>query len=172
MTKGLNRSNGRGGKRAAVLRLSFPIKNLTIPITDPGGAAGYGNVAASFRLPEGNILVHGVVAQLVISSADADVSATWGGNIAMGTTATVDSVLTGTDVNLVQSTVISAAVGKVSPLIRATSAIAQSGNILDNTSNTVVPYFNMSVLDADLAGAADFVINGNVDLIITVLGDD
>ena len=171
MTRGLQRSLNRGGRRAAILRLTQKIINLTLPITDPGAALGFGSVAA-MKFPEGNILMHGMAGQFIISTADADIINTWTGNVAIGSTATADATLSTTDIDMAQLTAIGAATLKVSPLLNVFSSGTQGGNIFDNTANLLVANINMNIADASLSGAADMLINGYIVALITILGDD
>lgn len=169
--KGLSRSMNRGAKRAAILRQVQKINNLTLSLTDPGSASAYGSVLSGMKLPEGNILLHGMMAQLIISTASADVISAWTGNIAIGSTATADATLTGTDINMAQVTAITA-VSDVSPLLSVFSSGTQGGNIFDNTDKQLTINLNMNVADASIAAAADMIINGHIIALFTIMGDD
>lgn len=171
MAKGLGRSLNRGGRRAAVLRLTQKIVNLALPITDPGAALGFGTVPG-MKFPEGNILMHGMMGQFVISSASGTLIDAWTGNIAIGSTATADSTLTTTDIDMAQVTAIGAATLKTSPLLNVFSSGTQGGNIFDNTDKQLVANINMNIADASLSGAASLLINGYIIALITILGDD
>ena len=171
MAKGLGKSLNRGGRHAAILRLTRKLTNLVLPITDPGAAIGFGSIPA-MKFPEGNILMHGMAGQFIISTTDTDVSDTWTGNVAIGSTATTDATLSTTDIDMAQLTAIGAATLKVSPLLNVFSSGAQGGNIFDNTANLLVANINMNIADASLSGAANMVINGYIVALITVLGDD
>ena len=120
MTKGVSRSQRRpvnGGRRQAILRQRFLFNNLTLSVVD--GAPGYGSVVG-FRLPEGNILLHGAGGYLTLTTSDADITATFDGDISIGTGSTSDGTLSGAEINLVASTPLGAATAKVSPSVRLT----------------------------------------------------
>lgn len=172
MTKGVRRSERRpvaGAKRQAIMRQRFEFRNLTLSVVD--GSPGYGSVAA-FKLPEGNVLIHGAAGYVKLSTSDADITTTFDGDISIGTGSTSDGSLSGAEVNLVASTPLGAATAKVSPLVRLPSATANNGVILDNTANDLVHYFNLLIDDAAISGAADFMVNGYIEVLYTILGDD
>ena len=89
MTKGRRRSSERpiGNKRQPMIRQLFKIVNKTISVVD--GAPGYGS-AEAFRLPEGNVLIHGAVGFIILTTSDADITATFDGDISIGTGSTSD----------------------------------------------------------------------------------
>lgn len=172
MTKGVRRSERRpvaGAKRQAIMRQRFTFNNLTLPVVD--GAPGYGSVAA-FKLPEGNLLIHGGAGYITLTTADADITTTFDGDISVGSGSTSDGSLAGAEVNLVSSTALGAATAKVSPSVRLVSATANNGVIHDNTANDLSFYFNLLIDDAAISGAADFLVNGYFEVVYTVLGDD
>lgn len=172
MTKGLRRSASRpvgGGKAQAIIRQKFKFVDTVISVVD--GAPGYGSVAA-FRLPEGNVLLHGFMGYIKLSTSDADITATFDGDISVGTAATADGALSGSEINVVASTALGAATAKVSPSVRLASSSTTTGVIHDNTAADLVFYFNLLIDDAAISGAADFLINGYVEAVYTILGDD
>lgn len=171
MTKGRRRSSERpiGNKRQPMIRQLFKIVNKTISVVD--GAPGYGS-AEAFMLPEGNILIHGAVGYITLTTSDADITATFDGDISIGTGSTSDGTLSGAEVNLVASTALGAATAKVSPNVRLVTSTSTTGVIHDNTAADVVFYLNLLIDDAAISGAADFTANGYVEVLYTVLGDD
>jgi len=172
MTKARIRSSSRpvgGGKRQPIIRQKFKFVDKVLSVVD--GAPGYGSVAA-FTLPEGNILMHGFIGYIKLSTSDADITATFDGDISVGTAATADGTLSGSEVNLVASTPLNAATAKVSPLVRLISSSTTTGVIHDNTAADLLFYFNLLIDDAAIAGDAYFLINGYVEAVYTVLGDD
>lgn len=173
MTKGRRRGSERpiGNKRQAMIRQLFRIVNKTISVVNGAGAPGYGS-AEAFRLPEGNILIHGAIGYITLTTSDADITATFDGDISIGTAATADGTLSGSEVNLVASTSLGAATAKVSPNVRLVTSTSTTGVIHDNTAADVIFYFNLLIDDADISGAADFTANGYVEVLYTVLGDD
>jgi hypothetical protein len=173
MAKGLPRSMARGVASVApvVRKFRYPLLNKSIAVT--GGAAtalGFGSVSLG-GLPEGNLLILGSLAYLRFSSSDADVIATWSGNFSVGSTATADTTLSGTDANIIAETAIAAATAKLSPQLRATGA---ASFYLDNTDRLLGVVLNMTTADNSVTDSVvgDFLANGFIDLAIAVLGDD
>ena len=174
MTKGRRRSSERpiGNKRQPMIRQLFNIVNKTISVVNGASpSSGYGS-AEAFRLPEGNILIHGAVGYITLTTSDADITATFDGDISIGTGSTSDGTLSNAEVNLVASTALGAATAKVSPNVRLVTSTSTTGVIHDNTAADVVFYFNLLIDDAAISGAADFTANGYVEVLYTVLGDD
>lgn len=172
MTKGLVRSLSRavgGGKRQPIIKQRIRIVNKTISVVN--GAPGYGSVAL-FGLPEGNLLIHGAIGYLVFSTSDADITSTFDGDVAVGTTADANGTLAGAEVNFFPSTPLNAATAKVSPNVRLATTATTHSVIIDNTAADVVFYANLLIDDAAISGAADFLINGYIEVVYTVLGDD
>lgn len=169
MGKGLTRSLSRSPKTSPGLRrMTLKVKALQVPITDPGGAVGYGT-AVFGTLPEGNVLIVGVVANLQLSSASAGIGATFVGTFAVGTAATADATLNGSEVNIVPATAASAAVAKVAPIKRATLS---SAIIIDNTAKDLNLNMNITVPDADLTAASTMQVDGEIYVAYVVMGDD
>jgi hypothetical protein len=173
MAKGLPRSlaNAKAGTEQTPRRVRYTAKNLALTIT--GGAStavGAGTVVLG-GLPQGNILLLGGVGYLQFSSAAAAVATDWEGDFAIGTTADANSTLAAGDVDIIASTEIGAATSKVSPLIRCTRTTAA---VIDNTANDLELNLNVLTDDNDVTDvtAAAFLVNGYLDLVYIVLGDD
>lgn len=164
--KGLPRSLGRGASAATVAKVNIPIRNVAVAVAD--GAPGFGTVVIG-DLPEGNILLQGAVAYMQFQTADADVIATFDGDYGIGTTATADNAIAGTDVNVIPSTALGAATAKLSPIARGANATAV---MLDNTDGSLELNLNLLIDDASISGAASFTVNGVLVLVYAVLGDD
>lgn len=174
MAHGLPYSNSRAVASASPLvrKLRYALNNKAIAVT--GGAStalGFGSANLG-GLPEGNLLVLGALANVRFSSSDADVIAAWDGDFSIGSTATADTTLSGTEVNFVASTPIGAATAKVSPIVRATGIT--TAFYLDNTASTLGVFLNMLTDDNSVTDSlvGDFLINGFVDIAVAVLGDD
>jgi hypothetical protein len=155
-------------QRAAVQKLNIPLRNLAVAVA---GASGVGFGTAQIAgLPQGNILLLGVVAYVQFNSqSDADVQATYDGDFGIGTTPLTDGTITGGDVDIVASTALGAATAGVSPTLRGTNA-AQA--IIDNTAGDLELNLNLLIDDANISGAATFLANGSVHIAYIVLGDD
>jgi hypothetical protein len=170
--KGLPRSlaHAKAGTEVAPKRVTYNIKNLTVNVT--GGAStalGFGSAVLG-GLPEGNILVLGGIAYVQLTSTDADVIATFGANIGIGTTPVSDATLTNGDVDVVSDTDMGTASAKATALVRK----AATASLIDNTANDLE--LNLNVLTDDnsvtdsLVGT--FLANGVLELVYIVLGDD
>lgn len=173
MGKGLPRSSGRGEASAQeIIKQSIVVKNIAVSVD---GATGVGfGTAVIGDLPDGNILFLGAVSYMQFQGpTSADLSETWEGDYAVGTTATADATLTGTDVNLVASSAIGAATAELSPVTRGASADASNAVILDNTDGSLELNLNLIIDDAHI-GADDLVVtvNGVLHIAYIVLGDD
>ena len=178
--KGLPYSNGRGLAAAApvVRKYTYPVKNLSIAVTSVTTAAGFGTAVIG-DFPEGNVLLLGGVAYLQFSSSDADLtSATWNGDYSVGTTATADVTLSGTDINLINDGGGSAAAVAVGPAVAKTSPVTRGEgaamDLFDNTDGSLELNLNLLVDAADIgdSATADVLVNGYVTLVYIVLGDD
>ena len=173
--KGLPRSLGRaaqslaGKARAPFAKHRININNVTVNVAD--GAPGFGTAVIG-DLPEGNILLLGAVGYINVRTSDADVIATFDGDVSVGTTPTADNALSGTDVDILPSTALGAATAKVSPTVRAVSTDAMGGGILDNTDGAMEVNLNLLIDDASISGAAAFLANGYVEIAYSRMGDD
>lgn len=170
--KGLPRSLSRGNaaKNAAVKRT---VKlSGTVAVSSTGTAVGFGSLVVG-DLPEGNILLLGAVANVKLagSGADANLGDTWNGDFAIGSTATADVTLDGTDVDIIPSTAIGPAVAEVSPITRGANATQV---ILNNTDGSLELNLNVLVDAADIVDdqSVNLTVSGELYLCYVVLGDD
>ena len=175
MAKGLPYSTSRGNPTAVptVRRFHYPVNAVTIATATITTGNGSGTVVIG-DFPEGNILFLGGISYLQFSTADADVGATWDGSYAIGTTADANVDLSTTsDKNLIDVATIAAATAKLSPLTRGASAAAAS-QVFDNTDGSLELNLNLIIDTADYAdgATANFTVNGYVELVYIVLGDD
>ena len=170
MTKGLPRSLRNNLASQAVVKQVIKATALAISVAGTSGV-GWGTAVIG-DLPQGNILLHGAVSYLQFTSADADVQATYDGDYSIGTTATADATLSGTDVNVIPSTALGAATDGVSPVVRGASSGGAVGTVLDNTDGSLELNLNLLVDDANVSGTADFTATGYIVIAYTVLGDD
>ena len=171
MSKGLPRSTARGAYvKQEIIKVAIAIKNLTIAVAD--GAPGFGTAVLA-GLPQGNLLFLGAVSYLQFSTADADITATFDGDYAIGTVPTANNSLADAgDADIVPSTPLGAATAKVSPVVRGASTDALGGGVIDNTDGSLELNLNLLIDDVAISGAADFTVNGVVHLALIVLGDD
>lgn len=176
MGKGLPKSHTRGAfaggaSKSGVIQVPA---DTTMTIT---GASGNGwGTAVIGDFPAGNILLLGCVGYLQFagSGSDADLSDTWVGDYAVGTTATADATLGTTDADIVPSTAIAAATAEVSPRTRGTQADgALAGQVFDNTDDSLEINVNLSIDDAGIAGDDSVItVTGELFINYVVLGDD
>lgn len=176
MGKGLPRSHTRGefASGASSSGVLLVPAGISMVIT---GAAGNGfGTAVISDFPEGNILFLGCVSYLTFAGtgSDADLGDTWEGDYAVGTTATVDATLGGTDADIVPTTALAAATAEVSPRTRGTQADgALGGAVFDNTDGSLEINVNLSIDDADIAGDDSVItVAGELYIKYAVLGDD
>jgi hypothetical protein len=172
MTKGLARSMSRGlPMQQTVTRLRIPVVAKQFAVTDPGAALGWATFAAG-GLPQGNIVVLGVMGYLKFSAISGGLATTFQPTVALGTAATADNVLAGAEVNLAPAATLSAAVANVTPVGRVASTAAESGLTLDNTDQTLNVNVNVTVPDAAISAAAVMQADGYIDVVMAVIGDD
>jgi hypothetical protein len=121
-------------------------------------------------LPAGNILILGAVSYVQITEASAGITATFDGDVSIGSTPTADVTLAGTDVDIMPSTPLGAATSSVSPRVRGVLAAPFT---LDNTDGSAELNLNVLIDDAAIS-ADDAVASAVVDLFLlySVLGDD
>ena len=170
MSKGLPYSLSRGAfSSQQISKLTIPV-DTTIAVAD--GAPGFGTKVLS-GLPQGNLLFLGAVSYLQFSTSDADVTATFDGDYAIGTVPTANNSLADAgDADIIPSTALGAATAKVSPVVRGASTDALGGGIIDNTDGSLEVNLNLLIDDAAISGAADFTVKGVVHIAVIVLGDD
>lgn len=170
--KGLRYSLGRGPAMATptIKRATYPVKNLSLTATAGVAADGFGSAVIG-ALPEGNVLFLGGISYLQFLTADADITATWTGSYGIGTTATVDNVIATTEEDLIIETSLTAATAKLSPVTRGEGDLV---NMIDNTAANVSLNLNLRIADASFTDSqsAIFTVNGYVQLVYIVLGDD
>ena len=171
MTKGLPRSLSRGPRaQRMVVKESLQI-DVDLSFTGATGVVVFATVPISF-LEEGNVLLLGAVANLTFSGpTSANLTDDFQGDYSLGSTATDDITLDGTDVDVIGSTAIPAATAEVSANVRGVNA-AQA--VINNTAAAGVINLNV-LLDADEVTDAQTVIltvTGTVDIAYIVLGDD
>lgn len=169
--KGLPRSTRRASQAiASVVKRVVPLRNFPIVVAGATGI-GFGS-GVVMDLPEGNILLLGLVANLTFSkSAGATgVQDTWDGDFGIGTTPASDATITGGDVDLIASTATGAATAGVSPVKRATQA---TQSIIDNTANDLEINLNLLIDDANISADAQTIyVNGDLVVAYIVMSDD
>lgn len=172
MGKGLPRSRARGSQaQKGIVRQTIQLKNVPMTIN---GASGVGwGTAVIGDFPEGNILFLGAVAYIGLTGPGSGVVAAFNGDYGIGSTPANDATITGGDVDLIPSTATIIAANRVAPVARGTHAVAVTGTVYDNTDGSLEINLNILIDDADIsADGLVFLINGSLDIVYTVLGDD
>lgn len=170
MTKGLSRSISRGKTVAPIVKQAITVKNLAIAVAGTTGI-GWGTAVIG-DFPAGNVVFLAAVSYLQFSSSDGDIQTTYDGDYAIGTAPTADLTLSGAEVDLIPSTALGAATAGLSPMVRATHAVAVTGTVYDNTDGTLEVNLNLLIDDINISGTADMLANGVVYLSYIMLGDD
>lgn len=169
MGKGLPRSMARGAAlRQEVMKITFKVTNLTVSVD---GATGVGfGTAVIGALPQGNILLLGAISYLEFDAPASGIVADWDGDYAIGSAPTADATLSGGEVDIVPSTATTQAVATVAPRTRGANATQV---MLDNTDGSLELNLNLIVDDAGISADDVLIVaNGEVTLLIAVLGDD
>ncbi|PIX38128.1 MAG: hypothetical protein COZ56_21315 [Armatimonadetes bacterium CG_4_8_14_3_um_filter_58_9] len=171
MTKGLQRSLSRGPKATKdVVHIKLALSEA-LTFTGSTGVAVFATAIIDL-LPEGNLLYLGGVSNLTFTGpTSVNLADNFQGTYAIGTSATADVTLNGTEVDLIASTAIPAATNEIIANVRAMNA-AQA--ILNNTDGSLEVNLNVT-LNADTVTNAQSVVvtvTGTVDLVFIVLGDD
>ncbi len=168
MPKGLGRSIGRGApSKSPIVKQMVPVNAVPISVAGTTGV-GWGTAVIG-DLPEGNILFLGAIAYLQFNSADTDVVATYDGDYSIGSAPTGDATLSGAEIDIIPSTALGAATGRLSPVVRGANATQA---MLDNTDGSLEINLNLLIDDANISGTADMTATGFVQLAYIVLGDD
>lgn len=174
MSKGLQRSLSRGpALRQEVIKQTITMRDLALVI-DGASGVGFGTVALG-GLPEGNILMMGLVGYMELTTEETSgIVEDWEGDFGIGTTPADDGTITGGDVDLIASTALDAGANdRDIERFRFASAAALTGTIFDNTAGDLGINLNVLVDDDDIsADDIDFVVNGEVQLVYTMLLDD
>lgn len=169
--KGLIRSLRRNPSQQPVAKLAIQLRAVPVNVN---GATGVGfGTAVVGDFPPGNILLLGAVANLQVSktAGAAAVQDAFNGSFSLGSTPTADATLTGTDANIVPATVLGAATGGVSPVVRGASTTPPG--MLDNTDGSLEINLNLTVDDANIsADNQGMTVSGLAWVSYIVLGDD
>ena len=173
MSKGLPRSLSRGSSASVPIRkltLDFSAVSVTV-----NGATGVGwGTAVIGDFPQGNILLLGAVAYAKFTGpGSASLADNFDGDYSIGSAPTADATLSGSEVDIVQSTALGAATSEVSPRARGTNAAAICGTVLDNTDGSLELNINLLIDDANIsADGLVFRADGQVFVSYVILGDD
>lgn len=172
MGKGLPRSMSRGeGIKQEIIKKVISI-NTTVTVTATSTAVGFGTaVIGDFE--EGNVLLLGAVSNLAFagSGSDANLTADWEGDYAIGSAPTADVTLSGAEVDIIPSTAIGAATAEV---IAATRGANATQVMLNNTDGSLEINLNLLIDAADITDdeSVDITVTGELYIAYIILGDD
>ena len=168
--KGLQRSISRGPKAtAAVLKMDIPFTHV---VAIDGAAVGFGTVPLA-QLPEGNLLIHGLILNLTtMTRVGTEIIATWIGDTGLGTTPMDDATISAGDDDLIVSGTTIIAVAGVAPAQRRITRTTISEVVIDNTAGALEVNLNILVDDASIADDDSLTVVGSLHMTYTVLGDD
>lgn len=174
MTKGLARSLARGNAlHQNAVKQTIVVKDLLLVVTSVSTAIGFGSAVAG-DFPEGNILLLGAVGYLKFdgSGSDANLTATWEGDFAVGTAPTADADLgDAAEIDILPSTALAAATAEIGVRTRAA---APGNKMFDNTDNSLEINISALIDAADITDdeSVTLTVNGEIYLSYVVLGDD
>ena len=173
MTKGLQRSIRRGPPQdRGIITETFELRDFKITV-DGATGIGFGTaVLADFH--EGNIVFLAAVGNLIFAGPiSGDLVDTWDGDYSVGTTATADSTLATTEIDVITSTTIPQAVAEVTANARGVSDQNDIGELHDNTDGSLELNLNMLIDDADISGDGVVItVNGAVKVSYLLMLDD
>lgn len=170
--KGLQRSLRRGTPQQQDIVKATVRVDTTFQITGATGVAKFATTVIG-DLPEGNILLLGAAAYLAFSGpgGSANLTEDWEGDYAIGTAATADVTLNGSEVDIIPSTTLGPATAEAITRRRGVNATQA---ILDNTDGSLELNLNV-VVDADEVSngqTVTFTVEGELYIAYIVLGDD
>ena len=172
MAHGLPRSLARAKAiNVATKKLRITVDE-SMTFTGSTGVAVF-QTAVLAGLPEGNILIHGAVANLTFTGpTSGDLADDFEGDYSVGTVPTADNSLGDAgEADIVASTAIAAATSEASANNRGTQA---TQSIADNTASALEVNLNV-LIDADEitnAVAVAIAVTGTIDIVYSALGDD
>lgn len=169
---------GKHDDPAQLLTLGDPIQfDKTITMSNVGGAVEFGSVAIA-ALPQGDLMVLGGVLHLdLIVTGQANISQTFTPSYSLGTSATADNALAGTEIDLLTAQTAGAATSGVSPHQKKTldgATVVGSGTAaskyIDNNAGSKVVNLNVTIPDAQQSGAGTVRVRGTLRLATAAFG--
>lgn len=150
--------NGIGG---AIQKTTLTFTSLGVTVANTTGAS-FGSQKI-YDFPLGRILILGGRALLTFTWAGTGIAAAGSGDASLGTTATADATLGGTDVDIMASTAM------IDPFVLGVGALGAAGlggNLItpttfDGTATAKDMYLNLICDDADVSDADSSVITVN-----------
>lgn len=150
------------------LTTTLKLSSIGVTVANTTGAS-FGSKKL-YDFPQGRISIIGGTSNLSFTWTGEDIAATGSGDYSLGTTATADATLSGTDVNIQASTAMTDPF--VSGVGTGSGGFATIANH-DGTSTAIDLFLNMIIDDADVAdGASDTVtVSGTITFVWAYLGD-
>lgn len=171
MGKGLSRSLGKGSPAVQeIIKQTVAVRALAINV-DGASGNGFGSAVLG-DIPEGNILFLGAIAYLKFTktAGATGVTATFDGSYSVGSAPTADATLSGSEIDIIPASTISAATAGVTALTRGANATQV---MLDNTDGSLELNLNLVINDASIsANTQGLTVDGYVQLLYSVMGDD
>lgn len=163
---------GDDPNQARILNLRVPVRKL-ITVNAVGAAVGFGFAALDGKVPKGDFIVLGGVANLRFeeSPLSANIIDTWSGNFSLGTVGTVDvDVADAGEANILASTAIGPAVAGV--LARARYAITGILAPVNNNALNGGLFLNLLINAADITDGTTptVLVTGSISLGLLPLG--
>jgi len=152
----------------AVRETRVTIEDLPVVVDGTGADTtnGFGSVKI-LAFPEGRVLVHGVVGQLVVTPGDGLDEAD-GANWSLGTAAAIATtgavVQATTRVDILPSTAID-------PITNVVGAALSAAAQFDGTTTAKDVYYNLQVDAGDISALVTNTVSGYVNLIYSLIGD-
>lgn len=173
MAKGLPRSRSRGAPiKQPIIKQTFVVRNGLLTVAGASGV-GFGSLVIG-DFPEANILFLGAVGYMQFTGpTSGSLVDTWQGDFSIGTTPASDGTLSAGDIDLLNTTALAAATAEASPRTRAISVNGDTGEIHDNTDNSLEMNLNLLVDNGDIsADGIVFTVNGEFVISYVPLLDD
>lgn len=156
--------------------------NKLVLFSAVGGAIEFASTPLC-GLPLGDFIVFGGVLHLDVTEdpLTANIVNTYTVSTALGTTATADLTLSGTEINLMNTFIASAAVSSVTPHITrnldgintVAGALAAAAGTFRNPTGALAVFLNMTLPDADISGnptPASLRVKGRLKLAYSAFG--
>jgi hypothetical protein len=179
MTRGHKRALDRAARKPGSNGLFFRtvLIDKTIVIPDPGAAVAFASAVIE-GLPQANLWIGCALAYFTVRDVGgAGLIAAFQGNFAVGTTPTANATLDTTKVNIIPSTVFTAAAGvtprvRVAPAADGNGLMSENGKFFDNTDGSLELNGNITILDASISAQATVRVQGEIHLVMATMGDD
>lgn len=156
-------------EQAGLYRTVITLTNASVTTTDAttNGASGSLKV---YDFPEGNLVFLGATSDITIARVGTNLTATAAVVASVGTVAAAaDVTLTGTEQDLVPSTVATLTAG--AGVFKGKSLTAGIA-VLDGTATAKDAYLNFAVPDAGSAGNDALLVNGTITILWANAGDN